>query len=79
MAEMKKFDPYEYRMKCLEKQSELLRKPSRTDSDKLEYLKLSIQPYSLNWRSGMVSALDHAIKLLRAEENLQKMIDEREH
>ncbi len=66
---MAKFDPHKYRMKCLERQGELLKQSTMTDADKLEYLMLDIQPYSLNWRNGVVSALKHAIKLLNREEH----------
>ena len=65
----KPFDAHEYRLKCLARQHELLQKSSMTDADKLEYLMLDIKPYSLNWRNGMVSALKHAIRLLRKEEH----------
>lgn len=61
-------DRKEYICNQMYKQRSLLRKDSWTDADKLEYMELSIQPYSEYWRWGMKKALKHAIKLLREEE-----------
>ena len=37
------------------------------DIDRLEYMIWSIAPGSVNWRSGMISALRHAIRLMKGE------------
>ena len=61
-------DRREYVCNQMYKQHALLRKDSWTDADKLEYMELSIEPYSKYWRWGMKKALKRAIKLLREEE-----------
>lgn len=68
-----------YRQKQLAKQREISYKDVWTDIDKLEYLVNDIQMYSFYWRHGFVSALRHAIKLLKKEEqeksDYQKVLD----
>lgn len=60
----------EWRRKAAEKQLELARKKLREgwdDIDRLEYMIWSIAPGSVKWRSGMISALRHAIRLMKEE------------
>lgn len=60
----------EWRRKAAEKKLELARKElceGWDDIDRLEYMIWSIAPGSVNWRSGMISALRHAIRLMKEE------------
>lgn len=55
----------------LKRQTELLEKSKWSDADRLEYMLLSIEPYSWYWRAGMKRSLEKAIKLLRQSEELE--------
>lgn len=59
----------EYKLKRLKEQDEILKRGTWNDIDKLEYLlaEIRLNPYGLSWRSGMIKALRHAIKLLKEE------------
>ena len=67
MAGIKRYSDFsfEYREKAINRQMEILKKDHLEDSDKLEYMMLSIHPYSAYWNMGMIKALKKAIKLLR--------------
>lgn len=56
------------KMNRLKRQKELLNKSKWSDADKLEYMLLSIEPYSWYWRIGMKKTLKKAIKLLKQPE-----------
>lgn len=60
----------EWHRKAAEKKLELARKElgeGWDDIDRLEYMIWSIAPGSVNRRSGMISALRHAIQLMKEE------------
>ena len=64
-----KYDRHKDLANRLQKQTELLKKPTWSDADKLEYILLSIEPYSWYWRVGMKRALKRAIKLLNKKDS----------
>ena len=68
---------HQLRLNYLHKQSKVLKRVAKTgwtDIDLLEYQLYSIHPYSLAWRSGMIRALKHAIRLMKAERKQQKLL-----
>lgn len=68
---------YQLRLNYLHKQSKILKRVAKTgwtDIDLLEYQLYSICPYSIEWRSGMMRALKHAIRLMKAEKKQQKLL-----
>ena len=68
---MNKETIHQDKMNRLKRQTELLEKSKWSDADRLEYMLLSIEPYSWYWRAGMKKALKKAIKLLKQSEELE--------
>lgn len=69
---------HEFKMKQLENMNELLKQPKpKTQIEKdifnLKFVRYGIRHGSIQFRSGVISSLDRAIKLLEQEKDTQKV------